>query len=317
MKLCIHVVLSCIILILSCKNTIHQSATHNLETHNQEEIILNEEEQLTHLKELASEAFQGRATGHTGGILARDYIVKTFEEIGLLPYEGAYIQSFKFNGKSHHDNPNTTMAHNVIGSIKGVKYPNKYIIVGAHYDHLGVINGKTFNGADDNASGTAALFSIAQYFIKNPPQHSIIFAAWDAEELGLQGAKYFLDHSKISKEAIVVNINIDMIGRNKDHELYISGTNHYKPLKKIIHDKLHSDIITIHYGHDGADNKDDWTFASDHGPFHQRNIPFLYFGVEDHPDYHKESDEFEGIQQDFYLEATKIVIKATQAIDVH
>ena len=318
MRLYFQILLASLILLSSCKNSIPtniKTTNSDVETRNLDHFKIDEEQQILHLKHLSSEQFEGRATGHKGGLLARDYIAKEFKAIGLLPYNDSYTQSFKFNGKSHHKSPNTTMAHNVLGLIRGTKKSNKFIVIGAHYDHLGVINGKVYNGADDNASGTAALFSLAKYFVANPPKHTIIFAAWDAEELGLQGARHFLNEFNLPKENIVVNINIDMIGRNKDNELYICGTNHYKFLKKIIHDKVHSDVIKVRYGHDGADNKDDWTFASDHGPFHQKGIPFLYFGVEDHPDYHKETDEFESIQQAFYLEATKIVLQATLAID--
>ena len=81
---------------------------------------------------------------------------------------------------------------NVVGRIDGTAAPGRYIVVSAHYDHIGVRNGQVFNGADDNASGTAALFALARHFSANRPRHSLIFAAFDAEESGLRGARHFV-----------------------------------------------------------------------------------------------------------------------------
>lgn len=264
---------------------------------------------------LSSDEFEGRATGHRGGIKARDFIKNKFESLGLKQFNGSYLQSFDFKGKSHHDEPTEVTAHNVLGYIKGTKFPDKYIVLGAHYDHLGEINGKIYNGADDNASGTCALFSIAEYLNKNQPKHSVIFAAWDAEELGLQGAKFFVENSTVDKENIVINLNLDMIGRNKNNELYICGSRYHKELKNDVVPSLKSKKIKVSLGHDGKDGKDDWTYASDHGPFHQAGIPFLYFGVEDHPDYHKDTDEFSSINKKFYVEAAIVVIRALNVVD--
>jgi len=271
--------------------------------------------QIESLKTLSSDAYLGRETGTKGGELSRDYIEKKFAVLKLERLGNSYIQSFKYDGSNDHGDAKNGLAYNVIGLIRGTELPNKFIVVGAHYDHLGKSGKKVYNGADDNASGAAALFSVANYFKKNPPEHSIIIAAWDAEEIGLLGSKYYVNHPIILQKDILCNINMDMIGRNRQNELYISGTRHNKILRDSVVASLYSNKIKILTGHDGDDREDDWTYSSDHGSFHNKGIPFLYFGVEDHQDYHKTSDVFESIQQEFYIEATRIVIQATKKAD--
>jgi len=271
--------------------------------------------QIKSLKVLSSNVFLGRETGTNGGELSRKYIASKFEYLKLEKLGNSYFQSFKYEGSNDHGDAKNGLAYNVIGLIRGAELPNKFIVVGAHYDHLGKSGKKVYNGADDNASGTAALFSIANYFNENPPKHSIIIAAWDAEEIGLLGSKYYVNHPIILQKDILCNINMDMIGRNRQNELYISGTRHNKILRDSVVTSLYSNKIKILTGHDGDDREDDWTYSSDHGSFHNKGIPFLYFGVEDHQDYHKASDVFESIQQEFYIEATRIVIQATKKAD--
>ena len=204
----------------------------------------------------------------------------------------------------------------MLGCIEGTKYPNQYIVVSAHYDHVGIKKGKIYNGADDNASGTCALIEIADYFIQNPPQYSIIIASFDAEELGLQGARCFVDEPPVPRDSILLNINMDMVSRNKDNELYVCGTFHYPQLRTPIEAMLQEQTITILFGHDNPKlGFNDWTSASDHGAFHDEQIPFLYFGVEDHKDYHKPADDFENIQPAFYKVAVESVLKAVKIFD--
>ncbi|MEM8892626.1 MAG: M20/M25/M40 family metallo-hydrolase, partial [Bacteroidota bacterium] len=190
----------------------------------------------------------------------------------------------------------------------------KTIVVTAHIDHLGIIKGEIYNGADDNASGTAALLAIADYFQRNPPNHTLLFAAVDAEEIGSPGAKYLLKNFPGEKEDIVLNVNMDMIAHN-DKELYACGMHHYPELKPFI-SSIESPI-QISFGHDdpGDKTKDDWTNSSDHRIFHLAGIPFMYFGVEDHEDYHRFTDTYEKINPDFYIEAVKVIIKAIENFD--
>ncbi|MBU2950668.1 M28 family peptidase [Tamlana agarivorans] len=265
---------------------------------------------LKHLKSLSSDAFEGRKTGTKGGIKAKQFIVNQFYALDVLPFIKNYEQPFSF-----------TTAHtyykgiNVLGEIKGSEFPEDYIVLSAHYDHEGIINGEIYNGADDNASGVCALFSFAEYFKKHPPKHSIIFAAFDAEELNLKGSKFFVESSLIQSKKIVLNLNLDMVSRSDSNTLFVVGTSHNKKLENIYKDSKEACSINFVAGHDGYDGLENWTYASDHMNFFKEDIPFLYFGVDDHKDYHEPTDTFDKIQPEFYINAVKAIINLFEKAD--
>lgn len=264
------------------------------------------------IKILSSDAFEGRRTGTEGASKARNYITSKFKQLGVLLLSTTYEQPFEFTSRRDSVRYNGI---NVLGLVKGTKNPDKYIVISAHYDHLGSKNGVIYNGADDDASGTSALFSFAEYFKKNPPKHSVILAAFDAEEMGLQGSKYYVDNPIVGQENILVNLNMDMISRNDNNELYVVGTRFYENLKPVITSAKLPENFKLSIGHDGSDGKQNWTGSSDHGSFHKKQIPFLYFGVEDHKDYHKETDEYENIHPEFYTKAVKAIISVFEGLD--
>ncbi len=269
---------------------------------------------LAHLQELSSDKYEGRRTQEPGNLMAGEYILRRFEAFGLSRFDSAYLQPFSFYNrwqKQRYD------GRNIIGYVKGTAYPGRYIVLSAHYDHVGRQDGEIYNGADDNASGTCALLEMARYFSHNPPRHSIIFAAFDAEELGLRGAGAFLDEAPVPMEQIVLNVNMDMISRNENRELYVVGAG-YNPFLRAPIEKLGKACpLTISFGHeqDGPSGADDWTMSSDHGRFHQKNIPFLYFGVEDHEDYHRPGDDYERIMPEFYTQAAEFILESLLYLD--
>jgi len=269
----------------------------------------NEDKLLDRLEILSSDKFEGRRTGEKGNDLARAYIIQQFKSLKVSGYNGEYEHPFSFEIRDTKYN-----ATNILVEIKGTESPEKYIVISAHHDHLGVSGNKIYNGADDDASGVAALLSFAEYLAKNPPKHSVILAVFDAEELGLRGAKYFVESMDTSK--ILLNINMDMISRSAKDELYIVGTRYNKTLKAII-DKFENPTSSkLLQGHDGTDGKQDWTMSSDHGPFHKAKIPFLYFGNEDHVAYHKPTDDFKHITPKFYKNSVHIILSIFESIDV-
>ena len=178
-------------------------------------------------------------------------------------------------------------------------------------------NGEVYNGADDNASGTAGLLAIADHFVKNRPRHSIVFVAFDAEEVGLQGARAFVANPPVPKTAIVLNMNMDMISRNDAGELYVAGTHSYPQLLPFVERAITSAEVKLIPGHDrpGVGSGYDWTNQSDQGAFHSAGIPFLYFGVEDHADYHRATDDVERIQPAFYARAVRTITSVARLID--
>ncbi|MBC3845910.1 M28 family peptidase [Winogradskyella echinorum] len=263
---------------------------------------------LKHVETLSSDQYEGRRTGEKGNDSARAYIIKQFEKLNITGYNDNFEQPFSFTARKKE-----YKAVNVLAEIKGTETPEKYIVISAHYDHLGVHNGKIYNGADDDASGVAALFAFAEYFIKNPPKHSVILAAFDAEELGLRGAKHFVE--TFDKSKILVNLNMDMISRSNKDELYVVGARYTEWLSSILNSFKNPTSSKLSQGHDGTDGKQDWTMASDHGPFHSAKIPFLYFGNEDHAAYHKPTDDFKDITPEFYVNAVEIILSVFTAID--
>ena len=302
-----------LLMIFSCKG---QSEDNSIEkTTEQVEVktqLFDANALLERVRFLSLDSLEGRRTGEKGGLIARDYVVNQFKKYNIAPLLEAYTQPFSFEGRR---DKKTYEGANVLGLIKGTEQPDKYIVISAHYDHVGVNNGEIYNGADDDASGTSAIIAIAEYLKNNPPKHSVVIAAFDAEEMGLRGAAHFLEANTIAKENIALNINLDMVGRNDNNELYVVGTNLYKQLQPSISDLELPEGFKLSVGHDGLDDKQSWVFSSDHGPFHRQEIPFLYFGVEDHKDYHKPTDDFEFIQPEFYTKAVTVIISVLERID--
>lgn len=253
---------------------------------------------------LASPEMEGRRTGTSGNQRARAFLSKRFREIGLAPVNGVVEQIF--------DVASGGKASNLMGMIKGSSAPDDYILVTAHFDHLGARDGNVFIGADDNASGVAAMLAAAKHFAANPPKRSMIFVGFDAEEQKLQGAKNFVEHPPVDLKRVSLIVNLDMVGRGDKNEIYVAGTHHTPRFKPIVEKVAKGRKIVVKFGHDRpraqAGGVEDWTHSSDHGPFHDAGVPFLYFGVEDHPDYHKPTDTADKIPVPFYTEAVALVI---------
>lgn len=279
---------------------------------------IDEKKLLETIEYLSSDELKGRKTLSEGNKEAQEFIREEFKSLNLNTHYAKYFQKFTFenrgDGKIYED------ASNVVAFIPG-KNSRKIIIITAHYDHVGTGSQNSsedsiYNGADDNASGTAALLAFAAYFKNNQPEHPIIFAALDGEEMGLQGAKALLNDFPFPLGDILINVNMDMISRNEKGELYASGTFHNPNLKPILEKASKGSNPLLKFGHDDpAAGRDDWTQSSDHGPFFDQNIPHIYFGVEDHKDYHKPSDEFKNIDQSFYVNATNLILKCILALD--
>lgn len=259
---------------------------------------------------LSSDAYEGRKTGTKGAEMARTYIESRFKEIGLktLPSLSNYEMPFTFKDNKG----NAIQGKNLIAYVEG-KTKNA-IVISAHYDHVGIINNEIYNGADDNASGVATLLKIAAYYTKNKPDHTLIFAAFDAEEMGLRGSQAFVANSPISIDRIKLNINMDMVSHNDKGELYACGTFKYPQLKPYVFSEIPK--IKVRLGHDDPKlGNDDWTNQSDQSAFNNKDIPFIYFGVEDHKDYHKATDEFKNINKAFFINASDAIIEITKRLD--
>lgn len=260
---------------------------------------------------IADDKMEGRKTGTHGSELARSYIINRLEEIGIqaAPGTNKYVQDFQISSKN---GSSTTLGKNILAYIPGKT--DNVIVISAHYDHLGIINGEIYNGADDNASGVGALLNFASYFNQHQPTNSIILAFFDGEEMGLQGSKYFVSAPSVPLVRIKMNLNMDMIAHNDKQELYVCGTFKYPELKKFIISE--NPRLKLLAGHDDPKlGHDNWTDQSDQGSFNAKEIPFLYFGVEDHKDYHKATDEVQNINAQFYTDATQAILNVILKID--
>jgi hypothetical protein len=267
---------------------------------------------MTDLRILAADTMEGRAPGTPGGLRAQRFLLQRFSEIGLRPFGEGYGQPFEFSWPDGRE----VRALNIVGYVPGTEMPERYIVITAHFDHLGIRNEQTFYGADDNASGTAALLELARHFMRHRPQHTLVFAALDAEEGGLRGARYFVRNPPVPLSSVALNVNMDMVGRNDQNELYAAGTYHTPALRPLLEAIEPVAPVRLRFGHDSPDlGSDDWTLQSDHGAFHEMGIPFIYFGVEDHPDYHRPTDTVDGIQPVFYAAAVGTIIRAVHQLD--
>jgi Zn-dependent M28 family amino/carboxypeptidase len=253
------------------------------------------EQLLNTVRTLAAPEFDGRRAGTPGGDKARAWIAERFKTIGLEPLESGT---------------------NVVGLCKGSGSGREAVVVSAHFDHLGVRDGTMYPGADDNASGVAVLLAIGEYCKQTPFAHDVVFAAFDAEEQGLRGARAFVEQPPIPKERLALNINLDMVSRGDKNELYAAGTYHWPKTKPTLEAVAARTPIKLLFGHDRpSDGKDDWTKQSDHGAFHAAGIPFVYFGVEDHPDYHKPTDTPDKINPTFFRQAAEAILDAVIGLD--
>ncbi|MDA0315064.1 MAG: M28 family peptidase [Bacteroidetes bacterium] len=274
---------------------------------------------LGHLEYLSSDALEGRRPLSKGSTLAQKYILKELASLDLVkPLYPDFIQNFSFEDRR--TKKMLVGAANIVVFIPG-QSSKKLIVITAHYDHVGMgkpssAGDSIYNGADDNASGTAALLVLAEYFSKNRPKHGMLFAALDAEEMGLQGARALVKDFPYPLEQILLNVNMDMLSRSEAKEVYVSGTSYYPHFKTIL-EKIPSETgSTLRFGHDiPGTGADDWTRSSDHGAFFEKKVPNLYFGVEDHVDYHRPSDSFAGIHPEFYKATVKLILKSLLALD--
>ena len=190
----------------------------------------------------------------------------------------------------------TRASDNVVGVLAGSdpRFKDETIVIGAHYDHLGfghygtmdpASEGQIHHGADDNASGTAVLLSLAERFarLRPTPPRTIVFVAFTGEELGLYGSKYFADHPPRPIASTRAMINLDMVGRMKDNRLMVNSADSAIELRAMIDRAAQG--VHIEMKATGA--------GSDHVSFHNKNVPAVHFYTGMHEDYHRPSDTWE------------------------
>ena len=276
---------------------------------------------------LASDELQGREAGFHGSRVTSEYIVSLLQWMGVSPLADSYFQPFDAYRKErqkkgrlevHPDSiaklkqevhQKLTM-RNVLGMIPG-KNTKEYVIVGAHFDHLGidpVLDGdQIYNGADDNASGVSAVLQIARAFLASgqQPERNVIVAFWDGEEKGLLGSKYFVQTCPFLSQ-IKGYLNFDMIGRNNKPQQPKQVVYFYTAAHPGFGDWLKEDIRK--YGLQLEPDYRAWENpigGSDNGSFAKVGIPIIWYHTDGHPDYHQPSDHADQLNWDKIVEITK------------
>ena len=266
---------------------------------------------------LSGDDMQGRDTGSAGGERARAYIVSRLEAMGVAAPPMGRLQPWEMQGRTR-EGPKTFNGTNILGLIPGTRVTDKYIVVSAHYDHVGVSGGFVYNGADDNASGVATMLELAKRLKANPPEHSVLIVALDGEERSLLGAKHFVEAPPVPLSSISMNLNFDMTARaDSDGKLWVTGTYQHPYFRPVLDQVAARRNVAFAFGKDTPEDKgeDNWVMASDHGAFHRAGLPFLYFGVNYHPDYHRPTDDFDKVTPSVFISATELAWAGFQALD--
>ena len=281
--------------------------------------IINEITVKKHIYALANDSMQGRKAGSPGIEKAAKYIEQQFSEIGLKPFKGSnFRQTFKHINRRSKKKEELTL-FNVIGLLEGTTLKDEFVVVSAHYDHLGKKNkgegDLIFNGANDNATGVSAMIMLAEYF-KNVAinKRSILFIAFTAEEMGLVGSSHF--GKTVSAETITAGVNIEMIGKESPFgpkTAWLTGFNR-SDFGKIIQKNLSSSKYKLY-----PDPYENYRlfFRSDNASLARLGVPAHTFStspMDKDLDYHKVSDEVETLDVKTITETVKAIATGIKSI---
>jgi hypothetical protein len=250
---------------------------------------------------LADDALGGRLAGTRHERCAGDYIAQRFAAIGLKPAgtDGTYFQSFSVASAVNPHARAGMIGRNVLGLLEGSdpQLKNEYIIVGAHYDHLGLgqfgSTSKTrgrfiHNGADDNASGVAAMLAVAERLVRERPARTVVFMGFSGEEEGLIGSRYFANNPTFPIANVRAMLNLDMVGRLGKGPLIVYGIGTAHEWEQLVTAAAAKEQVGVTLNPDGYG-------ASDHTSFYEKNIPVLHFFTNVHGDYHNPGDDWDKI----------------------
>jgi hypothetical protein len=262
---------------------------------------------------LASDEMQGRDTGSAGGEAARDYIVGRLEALGVQAPLMGRLQPWEMTGRTR-EGSKVWNGVNVLGQIPGTRASHRYIVITAHYDHVGVdenlTGDKIFNGANDDGSGTVAVIEMAEAFAQakkegKGPRRSVLFMTVTGEEKGLLGSEYYSENPVFPLANTVANINIDMIGRmdftyekTKDSNyIYVIGSDKLSSELHQINEAVNEKYtqLKLDYTYNDENDPNRFYYRSDHYNFAKHRIPIIFFFNGVHADYHKPSDEVDKI----------------------
>lgn len=266
----------------------------------------------------ASDYFQGRETGTVGQRRAVDFLQNFYSTQGIEEAKGTdnYTQPMKLNIKGVE-----VETENVAAIIKGSKFPDEYIVISSHLDHIGIKNGEINNGADDDGSGTVALLEIAEAFkmaadVGQGPKRSLIFLHVTGEEKGLLGSSYYANNPLYPLTQTMTNLNVDMIGRtdpkreDKDpNYIYLIGADRLSQDLHDISEATNTKYTQFKLDYTFNEEKDPnrFYYRSDHYNFAKNNIPVIFYFSGTHEDYHKPGDTPDKIMYDLLAKRTQLI----------
>lgn len=284
---------------------------------------LSKDELIKHLSVIAGDDMEGRKTGEAGQKKAANYLRNFYKNLNIdaLPGTTDYFQAVPSEAMKRMFSPKLNDSENVVAYIKGSEKPDEYLVISAHYDHVGIANGEIFNGADDNGTGTTALLEIARMFKiaqKNGfgPKRSIVFLHCTGEEYGLHGSRYFANSKIIPLENIIANLNVDMIGRrdrkydkNDQDYIYLVGSDKLSTELHDISEAMNKKYTKLNLDYTYNDDKHPEMiyYRSDHYNFAKFNIPVIFYYSGEHADYHKPTDTVDRINFDDMLKRLQLI----------
>ncbi len=269
-----------------------------------------------HVEYLASPELEGRGTAR-GKQLARDYIQKQFEELQLEPLFGKSQFLQDIPGPRDKQGQPTLLGKNIGAWLPGSdpELRDEFVILSAHYDHLGVENGLVFPGADDNAGSVAMMLEVARHYAhsRKKPRRSVIFLSCDLEEKLLWGSRWFVAHPPRPLRQVKLFVTAEMIGRTLGDlpmkTIFVLGSEHGDGLKRVVNSvAVPPELEVAHLGIDLVGTR------SDYGPFKSEKVPFLFFSGGEHPDYHTPRDTADRIDYDRAACVSNLIAGVCQSV---
>ena len=278
------------------------------------------EELKEHLYTFASDEFEGRETGEPGQKKAAEYLKNEYKSLNL-PSPLGDDDYFQEVPTSYFRRGNVKPTENVVAFLKGSEKPEEILVISSHYDHVGIDDqGRIYNGADDDGSGTVGVLEIAEAFVQAAkdgytPKRSILFLNVTGEEKGLVGSKFYTDEPIFPLENTVANLNIDMIGRidpgheGNDNYVYLIGSDKLSTDLHNLSETVNSKYINLDldYKYNDENDPNRFYYRSDHYNFAKNNIPIIFYFNGTHADYHKHTDTPEKIEYDLLAKRAKLV----------
>jgi hypothetical protein len=270
---------------------------------------------------LADDRLEGRGTGTAGNDSAAAWLARRHAALGLRPLgDGGYLQRFVARSAqmAHAGQPDGVATQNVVALVPGrdPALRGQYVVIGAHFDHLGRSSANAMdaeagnavrNGADDNASGTAAVLELARLFAARPARRAIVVVHFSGEELGLLGSQWFVDHSPVRLDSAAAMVNFDMVGRLRNEKLIVYGVATARELAGIVDSANVAPRLAISAVGDGFG-------PSDQSSFYAKGIPVLHFFTDLHDDYHRASDDVEKINAEGEARVVAVAERVVRAI---